>query len=735
MGITNTEISIPTFTVKSAAITQEETAAVSPEWASEAPETRLEPVRMRMGCNGEMSVLTLRYLLEQADGYPAVDTEDARYLHGKRIRLLDDEPTPVEWFAGYTGQDSMLIQADPQNETHTVTVYGPELRLAQRAVSGQWHVKEATEDKIFDGTIADGDMVRANIYQSDLPAVFNEGNRPNMYDDDFDWVLATGGSTADGNRGCSVFDAPDRKVTASDGYVKAEAEFWTAYKALRSLVEWFDDGTVLKVTQAEWTAIETTLGATTRIGEVDVEGMTLLQAMRAVLQPLGFGFCIEPWSETAGSFLHKLHVENLRDAGTTVTLGLAPKGTGVSDAYAQAGAIERLDFMRDGHNIRNEVTVLGDFERVQVELVFDDDDAGRDLHPRWDTTTYSLGDWDTSNVVDLRDSSIAEANKRQACERYHRTGSAHQSYYHVWRSFAWNETGQFSEFIHNGSGDPLIPDLPGEFGIGDGYNCLRRPRPVGPTLVWQDDDRKQYQPAHVLLSVTVGSDVYAVDITDWCDIWKDCAGFTIVGTSAWGKGGPTDIFETKDGKSIDECWCPFRNYAVNSGIPDALRDTYYLTLLHNAIRAGGDYRLELSLCGTIEDDKCVQATTTKQAGRTMPLLSRRVVRVEQFKKVRTEDDLPGTEDTRDDSSLVSAYAAALRNALEDEMGHGSITIPFLTKDYRTLVGVTATTGRAIDFDVDGGAEVNYPLVRSVTWTFGMSQATELTLDSNLLGVS
>ena len=733
MGITGTEIDIPTFTVKSAAITQEETGSVSPAWGSEVTETRLEPLRMRMGCNGEPSVLTLRRLLEQAEGYAPEDTEDSGYLHGKRIRLVDDGDN--EWFAGYTGQDSFLIQADPANETHTVTAYGPELRLSQRIVSGQWHVTGAVEDKIFAGTQADADFVRANIYQSDLPVVFNAGNRPNMYDDSFDWVLATGGSSAEANRGCGVFDAPGRKVIEKGlSSPTIEAEFWTAYKALRSLVEWFDDGTVLKVTQAEWTAIETTLGPATRIGQVNVDGLTLPQAIRAVLQPVGFGFCIEPWSETAGSFLHKLHVENLRHAGATVTVGLATKGTGVSDAYAQVGQVKRLDFMRDGHNIRNEVTVLGNQERIQVAPQFHDDANSRDLHPAWDSAEHDLDDYDTSNIIDLLSGGIAAADWRTFAARYHRSGSDHASYRHVFRSFAWNEDGAFSEVIFDGSNNPLIPDLPSGHGVGDGYNCLRRGRPIGPALVWADDNKTTYKPAYVHLWVIVGSNTYAVDITGACEIWTDRAGLTIRG----GAGG--DLFEIDDQGGFGASWCPFATDAGDSGIPQALQETSYMTLLHNALRSGGTYRLGLTLAGTIEDDKCLRATASKQSSRAMPLLSTRVVRLEQFKKVSTSDDLPGTEDTRDDSAMLSAYATVLRNSGEDELGMGALTIPFVTRTLggqtlRPLLGVTGTTGRVIDFDVDGGDEVNYPLIRSVTVTFGDSQVTELTLDSNLLGIS
>ena len=727
MGITGTEIAIPTMTVKVAALSGEETASVAPTWSAEATDSRWEPVRIRMGCNGELSTLTLRRILGAKGEQAYEEPEDAGTLHGNRVRIIDGDS--AEWFAGYTGQDSMLIQADPQAEDVQVTVYGPELRLAQKVVSGQWHINEDVEDKIFAGTSANSDFTRANTHASDIPAVFNADNKPNMYDSTYTWTLATAGSDAD--RGCSVFDAPDRKVMEyGQSTHTIEAEFWTAKSALRSLVEYVDDGNTLNISAAEWDAIETALG-TARIGQVDVEGMTLLEAIRAVLLPIGFGFSVDVVSQDgAGSYLHRLRVEDLRKAGTTVELVLGQKGFGVSSTYG-ASEIKRLDFMRDGHNIRNEVTVIGGQIHRQVQLDFDVDASPRDLYPAWDTADHDLGDYDTNNVIDMLVSGMGWG---AFAEKYHLKGADHALYLHVFRSFAWNEDGAFSAVIYDGSSNslPVIPDLPGQYGIGDGYNCLRRPRPVGPAHVWTDNNKTTYQPARVVMWQVVGSVTCEVDITRYCDIWQDRAGFTILGGSR-----TKDLFDVADDGMTGNPWCPFEECP---DAPTALRETSYLTLLHNAIRGAGTYKLGLSLHGSVEDDTAVKATSPKQAGRAMPLLSKRVVRMPRFRKLVTSDDMAGTEDTRDDTALCSAQAALLRNTGEDELGMGSIMLPFVARTLagetlRPLLGVTGTTGRVIDFDVDGGADINYPLIRSVIVTFGNAQVTELTLDSNLLGIS
>ena len=733
MGITGAEISIPTMTVQVAAISTEETASVAPAWAAEATDDRWEPLQIRMGANGELSTLTLRRILGASYGQAAEEPEDAGTLHGKRVRLVDDSAN--EWFAGYTGQDSLLIQADPQHEDVRVTVYGPDWRLSQKVVSRQFHITEDVEDEIYPDTHSISDYRRSETYQSDLPIVFNpvgvdkDGlRRPlgNMFDDDFSWSLGT--TYNDAERGCAVFDAPGRKAAKFGDNPVFEAELWTAHKALRSLVEYFDDGDVISNTHTEWNAIKTKLGATTTIGEVDVEGMNLLEAIRAILLPLGFGFSVTPYSDdNNGSFAHKLHVENLRNAGTKIALDLGQKGYGVTDAYG-ASEIKRLDFLRDGHNIRNEVTVIGSPTMVQVEFEYDPEHSIQDLRPLWKTGWDDLGDYDTDNVIDPRNGSVDWETFR---DKYTLKGDSHKEYRHVFRSFALNEDNAFGVLIRDGSDMPIIPDLPGDWGIGDGYDCLRRPRPIGPMLVWDDANQTIYRKPQIVLRIEAGSSNYDADISKYCDVWTDRAGITING------GLKGDFIEYDDDGLVGEVWCPF---AGHTSAPTALQETSYLTLLHNAIRGAGTYRLHILVRGSIEDDTCVKSTATKQASRAMPLLAQHVVRMGQFRKVRTADDLDGTEDTRDDSTACAAYATALRNAMEDELGIGSIMVPFVTRTLdgqalRPLIGVTGTTGRVIGFDVDGGAEVNYPLIRSVVTTFGNTQVTELVLDSNLLGIS
>lgn len=738
MGITNLEIEIPVMTIKVAALNGEESDGVPATWAAEATDSRWEILRRRLVANGGISTCTLRRILGTKGVQAVEEPEDAGTLHGNRFRVIDGDDD--EWFAGYSAQDSMIIQADPQHEDVQITIYGPEWRLNQKVVSGQWHINQDKEDKILDATYVAGDFVRAETHTSDIPCIFNPMRRDkdgirrpvgNMFDIRFTWTLATAGSSAD--RGCSVFDDPGRKVLENYEVLPViEAAPWTIAKALRSLVEFWDNGTTLNISAAEWDAIETTLGSTAIEDEVNVEGMTLLQAMTAVLKDSGFGFSIEPYSQdNAGSFLHRLHVENLRDAGTTITIAMGEKGVGVSSPYATS-ELHRLDFMRDGQNIRNEVTVIGSMTRVQIQAKFLSPFNLSLLHPAWSTTDYDLATWATNDIVDLLSTTVSEADWRIFANQFHLTGVDHATYIHTFRSFALNEDGQFSYMIYDGNA--VIPDLAAEWNIGNGTDCLRRARPIGPQLVWQDENLNRYRRAVVELVVAVGSDEYIVDITNVTDIWRDAAGFTIRGGSAG------DLFQKSDQGIISKPWFPFAGYVKESTIPAALRKTSYLTLLHNTLRESGTYKLELRIGGTIEDDTAVQSTSAKQAAQAMPLLSKRVVRNRQYRKVRTENELPGTEDTRDNTDLCKRDALVYRDTGEDEMGIGSITIPFSTRTLggetlRPLIGVTGTTGRVIDFDVDGGNDAYFPLIRQVVNTFGEGQITELTLDSNLLGVS
>lgn len=720
------------------------------QWGSEYSSDSLSPQQMNWASNGELSTLTFKCELGAGGTEVQKHAEDldVHIEAGTRVRLVDSH-TGVEWFAGLVALDSMLIQASPQAEDYSVTAYGPELRLKNKAVPGQWFANPVADRLILAGTATASDLTRDNVYQTDIPAVFNKDGKPNCMSgsgyEAIRWQLATNMNIEP--FGSAVFTSPDRSVRVSGGGIMTSPVRWTAYTALRSLLEWIDDYDVNSPTY--WAAIKPLLNPL-ELGEVDVDGMDLLQAIHAVLSSVGYGFCWEPWSfwselkpgETSHG--HDLLVYNLKNPASDKHPYLPAAGTKITDAAGKKGEVQRLHFVRDNHGAKNHITVLGDAKRVQVSLTYQATKTAATLWPRWDkdveeafVKTQDLATYvDADNKFDAKQTDATKDATLKA--RYCPDGDEYQTYQHVWRSFCWNEDGRFSQFKNNGATPPIpyIPDVFTQCDIGDSVeNYARRPRPIGPTLVYTDATFTDVRNAQVIL--TAGGE--SVDITGQTYIWSHCAGITIRGTASAAQkddmkntvpGVPDSLFDYSMGQTW--YWCPFLKSLTAS---QALKGTSYLTLLHNTIRNAGT-TMTITVTGTIEDDEHLKAISPKQAGSSWPLVSRKIVRVPAFKEYRVKDSIGGTTYVPDDSEPVATtYARRVRDAAEDELGHGSITIPFLTRAYAPGVGISRTAGRRVALHVDGGDRNYSPVVRAVSFQLGEPPSTEILLDSPLLGVS
>ena len=415
-------------------------------WKSEYESDLYEPTRLIESDGGEYSTLEYRVVLgadpriEGTDDQVRVET--SKFIQsGSRIRLVDAaKDPPEEWFVGYSAQDYMIIQGSPQEERRTFTAYGPEWLLDKNVVTGKWFASNAADSAILGGALAKGDRYRSAVVQTDIPCVFNANSLPDM--SGLGWALPTqyGGNDA------NVFTPGDRKSESE----WLESKTWTAYKALRSTIEWFDDYEVISKNQTDWTAIKKLLDGIT-IGEVSIDGLPLLSAVRAILGPLGFGFRLAGKSD--GSFKHKLEVYDRRADRVGQNPYLPPVGSDATDEKGSRGELSSIRFLRDAHNLRNVVTVCGQPEMVQTELryytwMFD----LKDMAPAWDIEKHPIPvDSDGKfNVTQLEDAE-AFGNK------YHSTGSNFPENQNVWRKFIFNEDG--------GASGIALPDLP-SFGLG-----------------------------------------------------------------------------------------------------------------------------------------------------------------------------------------------------------------------------------------------------------------------------
>jgi len=699
----------------------------SAEWLDETFAEHWMPVRLTWPAGGRPSSLTLRRVLGVGPGKALADrADDSLLAGGARVRLTEVTDGGAaggverEWFRGYVAQARLLVDASDDGENCEVVAYGPESLLRGKVVSGQWHARPDVADALVDGSFAPADLQRANTFRSHIPAVFNAAGMPNAAGAlpggaDAAWRLDSRALAS--SAGSRVFDTPGRLVRAAGGTY--QAELWDPASAIRSMVEMIDDYAVISPASL---ALLPDVLADCVMGEVSVEGLSLTEAIAAVLEPIGYGYCIEPWTDRRGR--HALRVFELRGSvsGSRVRRPfMAPiDGSTVraTDTAGRRAEVQRIEFVRDNRNVFNDVTVFGGLVRKQVSLAFSGADG--DLAPAWDADEHDLSDWSAEGVIDPLQWSVSGSFTVAAFDEQYTYGAASAvDSRHAFRSFAWNEDGSLLGVTGQ------MGDLSG-FGITSDGQYTRRPRPVGPTLLRDDGGaRVRNLPPQVLLGI-------AGDDSSWLQvpavIWTDRAGFTLPVNPLW-RWYPYACEQARNIVSGEQTL--FEKYGQYG----------YLTLLNNAL-IGNSPALAMKLVGSIECDEAVIGRAPRRAGSCWPIVTRKVVRAgERFRRLEVP---AGTDpfalsadrhDTRDDTADAEAYAREIRAAMEDETGHGSIVLRHVTRAYAPGDVIPGTRGRRIDLTVSGSQGARAAVVVGVNWDLrpGICK-TELLLDTPLLKV-
>ena len=579
-----------------------------------------------------------------------------------------------------------------------MVAYGPEVLLRGRAVTGAWYMTGQVDDAEIAGTAGDGDRVRSNVVATNLPVVFNEDGLPNAGDPN--WTLATDPRT---ERHCAVFCAPGRIVRDDQGAAVSQGRHWDAYTALRSMIEWFDDGAVISHTATDWAAIQQIASAT--IGEVNVTGMNLLEAIRTILLPAGLGFAVQPWA--GGDGAHSLRVFRLhRNGRPGPYLGDWADDVSSTSVDAQRCSVQRLDFSRDNHRVANAVLVVGDRKRCEVSLEYSSRPAA-DLQAYW-TSGDDLDDYAADGVVAWRNWTAGQY--RTFCENY--TYGLDNARKHPFRSFVWNEDGALA---------PVVQQIPDLSSYGTGGRAVRRRRPVAQTLSFDESDRRL--PAAVTLSIA-GDDNSRLQVP--ACIWPDRAGFTLT-TRTLHDWYP---YATAEARGIQ---------SGGSSLYDLYGGLSYLQLLYNTIGdLAGQPQLELHLTGSIESDQCVTGLADYTPDSSWPFRAEKVVFAPHRFKWRTP--LGDGGDSVDDSGDAGLYASAVQDATADAIGHGSIILRGIDRTYHVGDAISATRGREVNLRIGGrdiaDAQAFAPVVIAVVWNFQSGAAkTELVLESPLLQVT
>jgi len=697
-------------------------AGYYPEWI---------PDSLSWGTMGEPTTLKMHRVLGRgADKDEDELPEDKEIVSGTLVMLIQRGPGAeiVEMFRGWAGQSHLTIGGSEPSTLNAVA-YGPELALNGKVVRGQWTKKQDQDDAELAGTLADAARIPANVFQTYLPCVFNsENGLPNCSrasdnrGTDVGWQLESKGHY-DPMFGtpCRVFETPNRVVTTMGETTPAlKAVHWTAYRALRSLVEWVDDYQIISYDSAPWAEIEAVLDANP-MPEVNVQGMGLADAMTAVLQSVGYGWCLAPWSEADvldAEPRYRLYVYSLSTPTKWKNPMLPPVGSMATDADAIRSMVDRLEYIRDAHNVRDEVTVVGDQVRKQVFLGYFSTLATSQLLPYWNTTKHDLNDWDNGTNTFTPEAMVAAGkDPKDFNKAYHSDGKSFSGNEHVFRSFAWNEDGHM--------GADTIPDLADYADAAN--NVMRRPRPMGPCVEYdRADAQMRHAPAQVWIGILRHGSVIEGGFRIDAKIWADHCGFTL---------GEVQLKDWKPWANSDQ-----KDDAVYVG-GDKYKNLDYITLLHNAI----EYRvaphsrpcLGLAIMGTVETDETVLGEGDNTGSVTWPLRAEQLVDCRDRFRKRSVTDAVVTgalADTRDDEDDAQAYAEKLVDVSAPPVAHASIMLRHITKAWVPGIGVFETDGRRISLNVSSRGDC--AIVSAVNWNFvGGANKTELTLDTRLLEVT
>ncbi|MCE5279074.1 MAG: hypothetical protein ABFD92_00095 [Planctomycetaceae bacterium] len=749
----------------------------APGWSQELVEAYWSAQKITWAVNGNASTAILKVQLGQsADREEALHAESSHCSAGDRIRIVQLEgDREIEWFRGHIAQDALLIQANDDLESFSVTAYGPELLLAHYALSGPWWPTtslDATEIQFGQGAGADqltyAQAVRAGAWASYAPVIFNpqisgaegRGNASGSL-----WKLtrrgkADGGydaSAADSK--CRVFAAPGRRVVFNNGTstITTESRLWTPYEAVRSLIEYIDDYTVVSFAATAWPAIEALLSGMP-LGTVDLTGCNLAEALNKILLPLGFGFCLEPWASADGR--HALKVFRLHDPLTHADAFLAKIGTAIESPDGQRSAVQRLNVIKDHHNVRNDIILLGGVKHTQRTLTFTHDADTRDLHPYWDQTTNALADYaDASNRIRPKGAGMGAGMYDQWKQRYEYDGDKdlNDAYRHAFRSFVWNEDAALSALVKSAQNNALIPDFSANHlaagGLsGEGFDNLQTahvPRPMRYRAEYADGSDAQsgsLKPAAVEVAVAEwdpDAGAIAIDDQSWVELGGDAVELRNDRCGIWIKAkNLLDLYPWKDIKSRSSTG-PFGTDPSVS-----LHQRYgrwnWPTLLHNAMRkatGAGEYHMVLRMSGMVPMDSHVMFQAPRQQDSSWPFTAQEVVIKEDFryrdKLGEASQTMRATVNDGQVGGRMDLYSRRVRDVMEDAVAHGSVVLRGLHRSFSPGQGLATVRGRGVDLTVAGRtgdtARRIAPVIVAVSYLLEESaNKTELVLDTPLV---
>jgi hypothetical protein len=654
-------------------------AGDNPQWLEEKLTTKIKPLTMTLGTNGRLTTVTLEYELGSQTGSQEhiEDYEDGMLLTGDQVRLVDRYGN--ELFIGHVLQSDMMWA---EGEKLIYTAYGADWRLSQSCVDGQWRRSYNGNRDVWTN------------FKTDLPVIFNYKGKANR--DQTSTVVG---------------DVDEDNPIYLFGEMTNDREYWDAYEALR-YVSALHCYNVISWEHTNWSHIKSLIGEIP-IGEVRIDCVDSLDAIRQILTPIGFGFWLQPYRSKDRK--HELRIFRLHNPPIVKRPNMAKVGDSIDSTRGRSAEVERIRFLRDSHAVKNEIRIIGDYKRKSQILTYQSSSTLTDLMPAWDTAQqYPLDGFVGSNGVVTPRTGDGFATLFQD---YETTGAL--------VSFGWNEAGNISTtstdlaFLCS-----FQPDQE-----NDSYFMTFRPRPAKSFIATDANGTEVVTQPYVEIGLrkkTTG--VWSV--VAWTKIrariWKDYCGFTITE------------------KVFDDKMTPFRPFDKKrpelKDLTRADKGQNYCTLLYNTINSTGDYQLQLRLVCGLESDVCVSNTANKKGSSFNPFTATRSIRkstsFKEFAAPVTRWALPTgvTGSTRDDGIKIKTYSERVRDRLEDEVGHGTVLLRGISLKYLPGTGIDRTAGRQILFNTDAGGLDSFPIVVGINWYFTVGK-TELMLDTPMVRIT
>jgi hypothetical protein len=678
-----------------------------PRWVDPRPAPLWEPIELHWHPGPTPAKLLLRRQLGKGPGQSrSWRPEEATLGDADRI-VLRQAQGRGEWFRGIVTRQEASVSAGPEGESLIAEAMGCQALLSAHVVQGAWHLTpQATRMEIL-GSLGAGDRTSEKVFASQMPAVFNRNGLPNATP--YTWQIHPNAS----QEASRAFVAESRPQIGQ----APKAVHWTAYSALRSLVEWVDGYRIVSE-DTDWEQIEATLGDQI-LPEISVDSLPLPQAIQAVLEPLGFGFAVEPW---ACEGRHRLLVFDR--AGTLPGLAprLGPGGLKMTDPEAVLVQAQQLRLRRDITAVCNDVKVLGDQKRIQIRFEFNSDPNSRSLHPAWRYDKPYLAAFQDPTTGKVSPRTWDQDDVQSFLDEFNRDGHDHGQYPDALRSFTWNEDYAYEDLAMV---SPPQPGALSEHLVDAEGNWVVRPRRPGPTFRYSHvENDSALQPAQVVLGIE-GCPEASVRVPAL--LWPDRCGVTLAIDSFFRTGTAGVYGEFK----------PFASLAASPLMVDGvnrtqeIRQATYLELLCNSINQNPGLRLSLQLDCSVETDTPVQGHKAWSGQGPWPMPRARQIRLPHLFTQRALAFDPGdvTYSLIDETPAATNQAAGIARQSQRGTTSGEILLRYLTKGWLIGDRVAGTVGRAIDLTEETDFGRFAPCVLGVRWTFGQANKTLLVLDS------